>query len=69
MLTRCFVVPEQALDLDLKTMTAEPGPSAAIDSLIPLRDGRTFLTSASGVSLLNIPVEGDTVFELVPVTR
>jgi hypothetical protein len=53
----------------LKTMTPVPASTSQIDTLLPLRDGHTFLLSSPGVTLLNVPVESDSVAGFVPVTR
>jgi hypothetical protein len=46
--------------IDLKTMLPGPVSSASsIETLLPLRDGHTFLYSLSGFSLINLPVESD----------
>jgi len=55
--------------LDLSTMTLGPVSSASsIDTLLPLRDGHTFLLSATGVALLKVPVENDNAAGFVAVT-
>ena len=58
--------------VDLKTMTPEPVATAlpaVIDTLLPLRDGHTFLLSSPGVSLLSVPPDRENAAVLVPVTR
>ena len=46
--------------IDLKTMLPGPVSSApSIETLLPLRDGHTFLYSLSGFSLINLPVDSD----------
>lgn len=55
--------------VDLKTLTAASVPSSLIDNLVPLRDGHTFLLSASGPQLLNVSSESDSVAAFVPVTH
>jgi hypothetical protein len=55
--------------VDLKTMTPAPALSSTIDTLLPLRDGHTFLLSSPGMGLLNVPAESDSAFSFVPVTR
>jgi hypothetical protein len=56
--------------VDLKAMTMEPvASSSAIDTLLPLRDGHTFLLSSPGLGLWTAPAESDSVFGFVPVTR
>ena len=55
--------------VDLKTMTPSTASSSLIDTLLPMRDGHTFLLSAPGVALWNVPVESDSVAGFVPVTR
>jgi hypothetical protein len=59
----------KAWTLDLKTLTPKSVPASAIDTLISLRDGHTFLLSAPGLALLNISSESDSVAAFVPVTR
>jgi hypothetical protein len=55
--------------VDLKTMTPGPVSALSIDTLLPLRDGHTFLLSSPGVSLLNVPADRDSAAGFVPVTR
>ena len=55
--------------VDLKTMTPAPASATAIDTLLPLRDGHTFLLSSPGLSLLNVSVDRDSAVGFVPVTR
>jgi hypothetical protein len=46
--------------IDLKTMLPGPVSSASsIETLLPLRDGHTFLYSLSAFSLINLPVDSD----------
>ena len=46
--------------VDIKTASSVPAASLKIDGLLPLRDGRTFLLSASpSLSLFNVALEGD----------
>lgn len=53
--------------LDLKAVTPLQSSSAVIDSLLPMRDGHTFLLSSRSLSLLNIAIEGDGASGFVPV--
>jgi len=55
--------------VDLKTMTAGPAASSLIDTLLPLRDGHTFMLSAAGLALLTVPVDSNSATSPVPVTR
>jgi len=56
--------------VDLRTATADAGWSTAVDMLLPLRDGRTFLLStAPGLSLLSVPAGGESAVGFVPLTR
>jgi hypothetical protein len=55
--------------VDLKTMVPRSVSSSRIDTLLPLRDGHTFLLSAPGVSLLNVPADSDSGAASVPVTH
>lgn len=55
--------------VDLKTMQPAQVSSATIDTLLPLRDGHTFLLSSPGLSLLTLPVDANGTAAFVPVTR
>ena len=59
----------KAWTIDLKTLASVSQSFSSIDSLLPLRDGHTFLLSAAGLALLNVPLESDSVAALVPVSR
>jgi hypothetical protein len=55
--------------IDVKSGSVGPGSVALIDTLVPLRDGRTFLLSNSKLLLLNMPTGGDVAVGLAPVSR
>jgi hypothetical protein len=56
--------------VELKTSSPPAVSSTAIDALLPLRDGHTFLLSPPpALSLLNVAVESDGSVGLVPVTH
>ena len=54
---------------DLKAMTPGSVSSSSVDTLLPLRDGHTFLLSAAGFSLFNVPVDGESATGFASVTR
>jgi hypothetical protein len=55
--------------VDLKTMTPGAVAVPAIEMLLPLRDGHTFLLSPSGLSLVNVPADRESAAGFVSVTR
>ncbi len=55
--------------IDLKTMTVGAAVSAQVDAFFPLRDGHTFLLSATQLSLLSVTAESELVAGFVPVAR
>jgi hypothetical protein len=59
----------KAWTVDLRTLTAASVAPSPIDTLVPLRDGHTFLLSAPGLRLLNVSLESDNVAAFLPVTH
>ena len=55
--------------VDLKTIMPATVSFSTIDTLLPLRDGHTFLLSSPGLSLLTLPVDADGTAAFIPVTR
>lgn len=55
--------------VDLKTLMPATVSFSTIDTLLPLRDGRTFLLSSPGLSLLTLPVDADGAAAFITVTR
>jgi hypothetical protein len=55
--------------VDLTTTGPASVSSAAIDSLLPMRDGHTFLVSSSNMELLNLAADNDHTISLVPVSH